>query len=48
MNKNVNVLSHRIDTIDTIDTKVNRLGASSAALAGLHPLVNELITKQGA
>lgn len=45
MNKNVNVLSHRIDTIDT---KVNRLGASSAALAGLHPLVNELITKQGA
>lgn len=32
---NVNVLSTKVDTIDT---KVNRLGASSAALSGLHPL----------
>lgn len=38
LQSNVNVLSTRVDTIDTIDTRVNRLGASSAALSGLHPL----------
>lgn len=34
-NNNIANLSHQVGTLDT---KVNRLGASSAALSGLHPL----------